>query len=301
MEKQGVFEYLKSVFKRNGMLGKLILINAIVFAVIQILYFVQGGPDPQGNGVFETTVHYLAGPGHPEDLMYRPWGVITQMFTHYEFMHFLFNMIFLFYVSQIMVQLLGERRLLSTYLLGGIFAYVAHVALYYTIPSFAADGVSDVVGASGSLMAVFCAVAFHRPKLTIYFFGVIKMPIIVLAILYVAVDLLSVGASDGVAHFAHLGGALFGALSIINVNSPKNFMNRFDKFLSKLGGLFRRKPKMKIYEQEEVQKMDDDTYRSEKVANQERVDAILDKISKKGYEGLTKEEKEILFNESKRK
>lgn len=301
MKKQGVFQSLKSVFQRNGMIGKLILVNAVVFVILQILYFVQGGMDPQQDGVFETTVHYLAGPGDPQDLLYRPWGVVTQMFTHYDFMHFLFNMIFLFFVSQIMVQLLGEKRLLYTYLLGGIFAYLMHVALYYTIPAFSSGSVHDVVGASGSVMAVFCAVAFYRPKLTVYFFGMIKMPIIVLAIIYIVLDLLNAGSSDGVAHFAHLGGALFGALSIVNVKSPKNFMNRFERFLSKIRNVFKRKPKMKIYHQEEVQQMDDDTYRAEKKVAQERIDAILDKISKKGYDGLTKEEKEILFNESKRK
>ena len=301
MKQQGVFQYLKSVFKQNGMIGKLILINAAVFVLLQILYFIQGGYAEGDPGIFETTVHYLAGPGDPSEILHRPWGVFTQMFTHYDFMHFLFNMIFLFFVAQIMIQLLGEKRLLSTYILGGLFAYATHVVMFYLIPEFAKGGVSDVVGASGSVMAVFCAVAFMRPKLTVYFFGMIKMPIIVLAVVYIAVDLFSVAASDGVAHFAHLGGALFGALSIINVNSSNNFMNRIEKFWSKLGGLFKRKPKMKIHKQEEVQQMDDDEYRSEKAYNQERIDAILDKISKKGYEGLTKEEKEILFNESKRK
>lgn len=301
MKKQGVFQYLKSVFKQNGMIGKLILVNAVIFAIIQILYFIQGGYAEGSPGIFEKAVHYLSGPGDPSNILQRPWGVFTQMFTHYNFMHFLFNMIFLFFVGQIMIQLLGEKRLLFTYILGGLFAYATHVVMFYLIPEFAKGGVSDVVGASGSVMAIFCAVAFMRPKLTVYFFGMIKMPIIVLAIVYIAVDLFSVNSSDGVAHFAHLGGALFGALSIINVNSPNNFMNRFEKFWKKLGGLFNRKPKMKLHQQEEVQKMDDDEYRAEKIATQKRVDAILDKISKKGYEALTKEEKEILFNESKRK
>lgn len=301
MRQQGVFQYLKSVFQQNGMIGRLILVNAIVFVILQILYFIQGGYAEGEPGIFEMAVHYLSGPGDPSNIIYRPWGVFTQMFTHYSFMHFLFNMIFLFFVSQIMIQLLGEKRLLSTYILGGLFAYATHVVMYYLIPEFAKGGVSDVVGASGSVMAVFCAVAFMRPRLTVYFFGMIKMPIIVLAVVYIAVDLFSVNSTDGVAHFAHLGGALFGALSIINVNSPNNFMNRFEKFWSRLGRLFNRKPKLKIYDQEEVKQMDDDEYRAEKKASQERVDAILDKISKKGYEGLTKEEKEILFNESKRK
>lgn len=298
---QGIFQYLKNLYKQNGMLGVLILINTIIFLTISLLFLLQGGYSSTGNGLAETVVYKLAGPGNPKELMYQPWSVFTQMFTHYSFTHFLFNMIALFFMARIFVQLLGERRLLSTYLLGGIVGYITHVAMYYLLPDFTGGSAAPVVGASGAVYAIFMAVAFLRPKLTVYFFGLIRMPIIVLGIAYVLYDLMAVNNQDGVAHYAHLGGALFGALSIINVNSPKNFMNRFDKWLAGFRAWFKRKPKMKIYSQEEVQQMDDDQYRSEKAASQERVDAILEKISKKGYEGLTKEEKEILFNESKRK
>jgi hypothetical protein len=128
------------------------------------------------------------------------------------------------------------------------------------------------------------------------------MPIIVLALLYIVLDISAIGAEDRIAHFAHLGGAVFGALSIINVNSSKSFMSRLDRFFSKFKWpkfSFKRKPKMKVYKNA-AREMTDDEYNESRKAHQKRVDAILDKISKKGYEGLTKEEKEILFNESKR-
>lgn len=299
MQQKNVFEYLKTLYKQSGMTGKLILVNLIVFLFFGLLstvdYLFELG------GFSGKLALLFAGPGNPEELMYQPWSLITQLFMHATFFHLAFNMIALFFLSRIFVQFFGERRLLTTYILGGIVGYLFHIGCFYLIPVFAANSSGPVVGASGAIFAIFMAVAFHRPKLSIYFFGIVKMPIIVLALLYVAVDFFSVGADDNIAHLAHLGGAIFGALSIINVSSPNNFMNRIEKFFSRIFGIFKRKPKMKVYTSDDVKAMDDDAYRSTKANNQEVVDAILDKISKKGYEGLTKKEKEILFNESKRK
>ncbi|MBD3638306.1 MAG: rhomboid family intramembrane serine protease [Crocinitomicaceae bacterium] len=298
---QDVWQNIKNLYKRYGMISKLITINLCVFiffgllGMIQFLFKVEGLVDNVG--------YFFAGPANPEDLLYRPWTLVTQLFTHVDFLHLLFNMIMLFFTAQIFVQFFGEKRLLTTYILGGICGYLLHIGFYYGIPAFQEEVSGAVIGASGAIYAIFAAIAYHRPSLSVYLFGMIRMPIVVLAVVFVLGDVFAVGKQDHIAHLAHIGGALFGVISVINVNSPTNFMNRFEKWLSrfKLKGLFKRKPKMKIYSQEEVQQMDDDQYREEKKVAQERIDDILEKISKKGYESLTKEEKEILFNESKRK
>jgi hypothetical protein len=108
-----------------------------------------------------------------------------------------------------------------------------------------------------------------------------------------------------IAHFAHLGGVLFGIVSIIGVNSSNHFMKKVDRFFAWIISpkfSFKRKPKMKVYQNpNETKKMTDEEFNFNKKLRQERLDAILDKIGKKGYEGLTKEEKDFLFNESQRK
>ena len=150
------------------------------------------------------------------------------------------------------------------------------------------------------------ASAVHKPSYPVHLFGVFKLPLFVIAALYVLSDLMGIGSNDQVAHFAHLGGALFGGLSVINAFSSKNFMNRIDRFIFKLKlGSFSfkrkpKKPKMRVYESTKASKQTDDEYNADKAGHKARIDAILEKISKKGYEGLTKEEKDILFNESKR-
>ena len=108
-----------------------------------------------------------------------------------------------------------------------------------------------------------------------------------------------------VAHLAHLGGAIFGAISIIKYNSYKHFLDPIDNFLDRFkftGISFKRKPKMKVYQGKSATKnMTDEQYNYNKKLRQERLDEILEKIGKKGYDGLTKEEKDFLFNESQRK
>lgn len=303
MQKQSVFQYLKNLYKSSGIIGKIIGINLAVFLFFGLLYAIDPG-DEIAPGLRDKVALYFAGPGHPLEIIYKPWTLITQLFTHIEFFHLLFNMLVFYFTTRMFLQFFSNRRLILTYLMGGMFAYLAHVIIYYTVPTFQAQGSGPVVGASGSIMAIFMALAFYRPKMTVLVYGLIKTPIIVLALLYVFLDVSAIGSNDHVAHFAHLGGALFGALSIVNADSPKNFMNRLDRFFGKMKRpklSFKRKPKLRVINPDTVKKMDDYTYREAKTINQDRIDAILEKISKKGYEGLTKEEKEILFNESKRK
>lgn len=301
MQDQNFFQYIRSAYKRSGNVGLLIAINvgvALFFGIllaVQELFLVED--------LRNSVKIYFAAPGNPAELLYKPWSIITQLFTHGDFMHLLFNMIFLYFTGQIFVMFFGDRRLVTTYLLGGIFAYLFHVGCYYLIPAFQTAVPPALVGASGSIYAIFTAIAIHRPKFTVYLFGMIKVPLILIAGVYLLMNVMSIGKADGIAHLAHIGGAVFGALSVINVHSPKNFMNRFDRLIARFKGpkiSFKRKPKMKVH-RTKAREMSDEEYNMSKAEHQERIDAILEKISKKGYESLTKKEKELLFNESKRK
>lgn len=304
---QNFIQQIKFAYKRSGVIGQLIAVSLVVHLIFGLGYVVESmfiHPDiiksgaPSASEIFKGK--WLAAPGNPELLLYKPWTLITQLFTHGDFMHLAFNMIGLYFTSSIFVQFFGEKRLVSTYFLAGIFAYLFHIGCYYLIPAFKVEVVNGLVGASGSIMAIFTAIAIYKPSFKVMLFGVIKMPLILIAAIYIFIDLRSAFSPDGIAHLAHIGGAVFGAVSVINVNSSKNFMNRFDKWFSKIKWpSFKRKPKMKVYKSA-AKEMTDEEYNKARRDHQLRVDAILDKISKKGYEGLSKEEKEILFNESKR-
>ena len=306
MQQQNVFQYLRNSLKNSGVLGRLLLVNAVIFLILFIFGIAINFEEERMNAVLV----YLAAPGDPSMLAYVPWTVITSMFTHYEFAHFILNMLVFFFTGVIFLQHFSQQRLLSTYILGGIFAYVVHVASYYIFPAFAEQTPSSVVGASGAIMAIFMAVAFHRPSMRVMLFGLIPVPLIVVAALYIITDLMGVteqakNGGSNIAHFAHLGGAIFGALSIIGAGSSKHFMNRVDRFFGWFKApkfSFSRKPKMKVYQgSAQTKTMTDEEYNFNKKMRQDKLDAILDKIGKKGYDGLTKEEKDFLFNESQRK
>jgi len=290
--------------RESGMIGKLIAVNLGVALLIGLFFFV--GALFQIRLFGETVQLYLAAPVDPAELVYRPWTLVTQLFTHAGFVHLLFNMIMLFFAGRMFVHFFGEKRLLQTYILGGIAAYLIHVIAFYSFPIYADAPAGVVLGASGCIYAIFTALVIHRPTLKVQLIFIpIGIPIFVFFILFILGDfrgIMNEDPKDNVAHFAHIGGAIFGALSIININSQKNFMNRFERWLAKFKWpSFKRKPKVKVHESSTARKMTDEEYNYASKAHQKRIDGILEKISKKGYEGLTQEEKDILFNESKRK
>ena len=324
MAKESIGQYIIRLIKQSGMLGKLIAANTIVFlafAIIGLIGNLSYPPEYSAEGfmlpgVGEIAKGYFIAPGDPSELIYKPWSVITHMFTHADFRHFIFNMIMLYFSGSIFVRFFGERRLLLTYLLGGVFAYALHFIVYSVFPGMAVYGTPSILGASASIMAVFIGAAFHQPSFKVNLFGVFPVQLFILAAIYIISDLAGIGSQNRTAYVAHLGGALFGGLSVINAFSSKNFMNRIDRLIFKLklgnfsfkrnknsssksSGGWRKKPKMKVYQSTKASAQTDDEYNSSKAEHKARIDAILDKISKKGYEGLTKEEKDILFNESK--
>jgi hypothetical protein len=140
-------------------------------------------------------------------------------------------------------------------------------------------------------MAIFMALAFSQPQLKVQLFGVIPLRIYMLALFFFLKDLSSIGTADQIAHFAHIGGALFGIWSIqqfwhIRLSRP---------WL----GIQWKKSSSNLKVKKGGRPLTDDQFRASKQARQERLDTILDKISKKGYDALSKEEKDFLFQQSK--
>jgi hypothetical protein len=132
-------------------------------------------------------------------------------------------------------------------------------------------------------------------------FGIFPVRLIFLALFFLLSDVISLGMNDGVAHFAHLGGAIFGALSIRNIASKNNIMVVLQKWgdsmLKSINSVFKSSPRQP--KRSNVRMKTDEEYNMEKRTKQEKIDHILDKISKSGYESLTRQEKDFLFNQSK--
>jgi len=197
-------------------------------------------------------------------------------------------------------QLFDAKRLWYTYLFGGIAGGMLEIIAHAIFPALQNSQIV-IVGASGSIMAIFMALAFYRPNLNVMLFGLFPVRLIFLALFFLLSDLISLGMNDGVAHFAHLGGAIFGAISIRNLSSRSNMMNKIqrwgDSLISSIKAIF--KPSSKQTKRSNTRMKTDEEYNMEKKSKQEKIDQILDKISKSGYESLTRQEKDFLFNQSK--
>lgn len=150
-------------------------------------------------------------------------------------------------------------------------------------------------------MALFILIGFSQPQLRVNLFGILPIRIMWLALLYFVLDFVRLGTNDGVAHFAHIGGALVGLIGSQNVHSSNNIIARFQRFCERVIGLFKRKERkhLRVKRGPEVRKMSDEEYNADAKLRQKEIDRILDKISKSGYESLSKREKDFLFNQSK--
>ncbi|MFZ9587458.1 MAG: rhomboid family intramembrane serine protease [Crocinitomicaceae bacterium] len=295
MQGRNLIQEFKYQLKSGTMTNRLIIVNVCVFLLILILKksFLLYKIDAT---ISDGWIHQLfdLNSAFPEFIR-APWGLVTSIFTHEQFGHLLFNMLFLYFSGRFFEQYFSRKKLWLTYLFGGVFGGILEIVAHNLFPALQGTNVV-IIGASGSIMAIFTALAFYQPNLQVQLFGIFPIRIYFLALFFLFKDLINIGTADQIAHFAHLGGALFGLLSIQNLHSKKNILTRMEAFSGRLKGMFGTKKQAKPTR---TRFKTDEEFNVEKRQKQERMDQILDKISKSGYDSLTKAEKDFLFNQSK--
>jgi membrane associated rhomboid family serine protease len=292
-------EELKYHYKFGGMFLKLIFINVIFFMVIGLFSVIGRLIGNESiinllNSIFTLQTDFSG-------FLQKPWGLITSIFSHFGVFHILLNMLMLYFAGRMFEHYLGSKRLVAIYVLGGITGGLFEILAHSILPTMANQSVI-VVGASGSIMAIFIGLAFYKPNLLISLFGLFEFKIIYIGLIYLLLDLFSLGLDDGTAHFAHLGGAIIGVIASQKANSYQNFVFKFEKILFKFFSIFSKKKfnsKNNVSSYHQARKKTDEEYNFDAKQRQELTNKILDKISKSGYESLTKKEKEFLFKQSK--
>jgi membrane associated rhomboid family serine protease len=236
------------------------------------------------------------------DFITRPWTMITYMFMHdlEGILHILFNMLVLYWFGRLFVEYLGSDKLIALYILGGIAGAVFFLLAYNTIPFFTQRAPLGLVGASAAVDAIVVATAVLLPNYTFYLllFGPVRIKYI--AAITVLLSFFGTVGSNAGGNIAHLGGALVGFLYMKQLQAGSNWGMWITVTIDWIKNIFKAKPKVKVSYRNDRDPMSSKARPGEKGYTQDEIDAILDKISAGGYESLTKEEKEKLFNASKK-
>jgi len=260
------------------------------------------------------------------------WQPITYMFMHGNFGHLFFNMFALWMFGATLENTWGQQKFFIYYMVCGIGAGLIQLlviglqihSLSQTLSPEIVQMIQEngtqllregknyvgemgtlnrainavTVGASGSVFGLLLAFGMMFPNSVIYIYFLLPIKAKWFVIIYGALELFYgvAGTNDGIAHFAHLGGMLFGFFLILYWNKG----NRF--FKVKIPAFQKKRNKKYTISSNyhyEPHHLSDEEYNYQKKQNEEKINRILDKISKNGYESLTQEEKEFLFSQKR--
>lgn len=280
-----IFQELKDLYKNGGALIRLIYINCVIFLLIGIAFLFSGRPSDF------IADYWFSLPSYPPAILYRPWTLITYMFYHRDIMHILFNMLNLYWFGKIFMMYFDEKKLVSLYFMGGIAGGIFYVLFANLFPGVFGAGI--LLGASAAIIAIMFAVAFYVPNFRLYmvFVGQVKLIYIAIFSLFLYIVMISTSNNAG-GNLAHLGGAFIGYLWIKQFRRGSDLSKGFTAIIDFIVSLFKPRKLKVTYKRPPV---DDKEYNRQKNIDQKEIDRILDKISKGGYESLTKSEKDTLF------
>ena len=302
---ESIWNDIKQQFNYGNMVTRLIIINVAVFVVIRLL----GVIFPSSlSDIYDKILHLFCISSDPLLVLLRPWSILTNMFLHEGFFHILWNMLYLFWFGRIFGDLLGDKRVLPLYLLGGI----AGASVYFITANLLAGGSSFALGASGAVMAIVVASGVIAPDyiIRLLFLGDVKLKYIVAVLIFL--DIVgTAGIENAGGHWAHLGGAAFGWFFVAQLRQGNDLAIPVNNFFDKIRSFFTQQKGPRVaYKNPNLKKRTRVTSKgnskphavsdNETLTHQDQLDMILDKIKGAGYDSLSAEEKEFLFNASKK-
>lgn len=291
-----ILDDIKNAF-RNGdnALVQLILLNVLVFAILHIAVVIDFFSKSDTLSAFLQNNLYM--PAHVDAFLQKPWTLITYYFSHMGLLHILFNMLFLYWFGRIVHEFIGNKRVVSLYILGGIAGGLTYLILFNTLEAYRDMSGSMMLGASASVYAIVVGAATLVPEYRIYliFLGPVKIKYI--AAFHIFISFIGIAGPNAGGNLAHLGGAVLGYIFIRQLRRGNDIGKPVTATLNWAKNLFKAKPKIKVSYSAPGKKTPPAKASD---PSQEEIDVILDKISQSGYESLTKEEKQKLFTASQR-
>jgi len=298
---KSILEDLKNVFRSGNMLSKIIVINIIVFVVVNLLFVLDMNANKDLTSFANVILRKISMVSDPWSYTKQFWGIITHMFVHKSFGHIFWNMLLLYWFGRIVGDFLNDRRVLPLYLLGGIAGGLAYFLFAQIQP-----GESQAMGASAAVMCMLMVAATTSPDyiMNLILIGPVRIKYVAFVLLILDLIGIKSGVNSG-GHIAHLGGAFFGGFYVYMLRKGTDLTEPVQDLITKISNF--NKPKIKktprstfkVYKN--TASSDKATKPKSNFSQQDELDRILDKINAKGYDKLTAEEKEFLYQASKKK
>lgn len=302
-----LFDDIKYAWHRGDITIRFVFANIAVFLALTLLrifgFFFQ-------TDLLGAVMPWISGTASPGGILIKPWTLVTYMFVHVGVWHILGNMIILYFSGRIFADFLNARRFTAVYFLGGIAGFLVFFAAFNLFPVFRGSE-SIIYGASASVIAVLTAIATYAPNMVVRLILLGNVKLKWIAIFFVAIDVLFLDGSNTGGRIAHLGGAAFGYFYSTALKNGNDWAEPFWSVAGFFRDLVAPKPKMKVASSKGNRAAgkaatsgrsgaSSGKSKKEAAAEQEKIDAILDKISQSGYDSLSKEEKAFLFKASKK-
>lgn len=291
-----------SIGLNNNALVFLIAINLVVFVLftfVKVFYMFTFVSDVAQTYFYRDIYANLALPAGFGAFAGKPWTVLTHMFYHDAIWHIIGNMIWLWMFGYIFLDLTGNKKIIPLYFFGALGGAIAFMLAYNFIPTLKEINAS-ATGASAGIMAVVVATTMIAPDFRIFPMLNGGIPLWVITLIYLIIDLALIANFNNTGgHIAHLAGAFTGFLFIYFLRRGYDWSTPINNFFEWVNNLFNPARPVKKTKQQSFYKQGRNPYTKTPNLTQQRIDEILDKISQKGYQSLSEEEKELLKKASK--
>ncbi|WP_290698962.1 rhomboid family intramembrane serine protease [Lacinutrix sp.] len=280
---------LKYKFKNLNVLEKIIAINVAIFLLVIIFKpFITGA------------LNYLVLPPNFSDALMQPWSIISYAFLHYKLLHLAFNMIWLYFCGKLFLNLFKAKMALNLYFLGSIVGGLTFLLFYNLFPGYFADRYFPLIGASAAVRAIFIFLCAYMPNNEVRLINW-NIKIWYIGAVLIVFDFIGLSGENAGGSLAHLGGALLGYVYAKQLVKGNDIGKGFERLLDTINSWFKpnKKRNLKTVYKDKSKVGGYTKGEFNEFNNQKKIDVILDKISKSGYESLTAKEKQFLFKAGK--
>ena len=225
---------VKYKFSRLNIFEKIIAINVVVFLVGKVASLLYPGAS-------NILLQWFEFPVELGSFIVQPWSILSYAFIHYDFWHLLFNMLWLYVIGRMFVNLFNTKLALNVYFLGAILGALLFMLGYNVFPNFFDKGVL-LVGASASVRALMIFLCAYMPKMEVRIFT-FNIKLWYLGVALVVLDVLGLFGLNPGGNIAHLGGALLGYYYATQLAKGNDIGKGFERFMDRIAVLFNKSPK----------------------------------------------------------